>query len=238
MTLGALWQALRALLVSRDFWVLSMAYGLTTGMYGSWATVLSLNLPGCDPQWIGWLSFSSTIAGNVGGLVLGRFADRFRHMKRLLVGLMAVSGLCFTGFAVFASPGLVNSVVCHADGSPGSGMWPLFVLGVLGGLFLNSAIPLFYELSLEVTYPIPEATVCIQLTNWNNIGCLIFLGIPVSQYGSAWMNWLFGGTIVVFTGLLVAFFREKTKRYDVDTGKGGAGKALIGDGEEVVGLIQ
>jgi hypothetical protein len=34
------------------------------------------------------------------------------------------------------------------------------------------------ELSLETTYPLPEATVLIMLTNSNNLGCIIFLGIP------------------------------------------------------------
>lgn len=185
-------------------------------MYGSWATVLSLNLNNCDPIYVGWLSFSSTIAGNIGGLILGRFADKFRHMKRLLVILMGLSGICFVLFAVLTSGIIKGQIICNPDGSPGTGMYPLFILGVLGGLFLNSTIPLYYELSLEVTYPVPEATVCTMLTNMNNVGCLIFLGIPVSTYGSAWMNWLFSLTIVVFTVGLVFIFDEKALRYNVD----------------------
>jgi FLVCR family MFS transporter len=235
LSMGSLWVAIKALARNRSFMVLILAYGLSTGMYGSWATVLSINLNQCDPQWIGWLSFSSTIAGNVGGLLLGRFADRFRNMKRLLVGLMAGASASFVTFAVLASGVIKGETICHPDGSPASGMWPLFVLGVMGGLFLNSSIPLFYELSMEVTYgAAPEATVCTMMTNMNNVGCLIFLSVPVNELGSGWMNWMFAGTILLFTLGLIFFFEEKTLRYDVDTKEGVDG--LLAEGEEGEGV--
>lgn len=225
-TFGA---ALKSLMLSKNFMVLICAYGFSTGMYGSWATVLSLNLADCDPAWVGWLSFTSTIAGNVGGILLGRYVDRFRHLKTLLVTLMGLAAACFTAFAVLVSGAIpaVSQTICHADGSPGPGLWPLFVVGALGGLFLNSTIPLYFELSMEVTYPIPEGTVCTMLTNMNNVGCLIFLGIPVGQYGTAWMNWLFSMTILAFFFALIFFFEKKELRYAVDTA-GQAGHKGIG----------
>ena len=217
MSMKSFGTALKQLFINRSFIILICAYGLSTGMYGSWATVLSLNLNNCNAIYVGWLSFASTIAGNIGGLVLGRIADKFRNMKRLLVIFMALSGISFVLFALLASGIIKGQTICYEDGSAALGLWILLVLGVLGGLFLNSTIPLYYELSLEVTYPIPEATVCTMLTNMNNVGCLIFLGIPVTQYGSAWMNWLFSMTICVFTIGLIFLFDERTLRYKVDT---------------------
>jgi hypothetical protein len=34
----------------------------------------------------------------------------------------------------------------------------------------------------------------MMLTNANNVGCLIFLVIPVDQTGTQWMNWMLVGT--------------------------------------------
>ena len=90
--------------------------------------------------------------------------------RRLIYLLLAFGALC--------SGALRGLDVCNADGSPGPGLGYLFVLGTFGGLFLNSTIPLFYELVLEVTFPEPEATVLILLTNMNNIACIFFLSIP------------------------------------------------------------
>jgi len=165
-------------LTSRNFIVLAGAYGLCTGMFGSWATVLSINLSGCDARTVGWLSFSMTVVGGVGGIVVGLAADKFRHLKASLVGLIAASALCFLAFALLCSGAFSGFTICHQDGSPGPGMVPLFALSILGGLFVNASIPLFLELSLEISYPRPEATVFIMLTNVNNLGCLIFLSIP------------------------------------------------------------
>jgi hypothetical protein len=65
----------------------------------------------------------------------------------------------------------------------------------------------------------------------------------VGQYGSAWMNWLFGGTIAVFFVVLALFFNESSARYNIDVGKanadgeiegadGGAKRALLFDSED------
>ena len=76
-----------------------------------------------------------------------------------------------------------------------------------------------FILILQVTYPIPEGTVITVLTAMNNVGALVFLGIPSGNYGTAWMNWLFAGAVGLFAMVLLFFFSEKTLRYDVDTGK-------------------
>jgi FLVCR family MFS transporter len=157
MSLRLLWDALLKLGMNPTFCVLSLTYGFATGMFGSWATVLSINLSGCSSLWVGWLSFSMTVCGGFGGIVMGRVADVFRQLKRTLVVLLALSSLAFLAFAALVAedPG----AVCKADGSPAVGMVGLFVLGSFGGLFLNSTIPLFYEMVLETSFPLPEATV-------------------------------------------------------------------------------
>jgi FLVCR family MFS transporter len=232
MNVGALWAAVRALSTSPSFMVLACAYGLSTGMFGSWATVLSINLSSCDPLYVGWLSFAMTVAGGIGGIFAGRVVDRLRRPKAMLVALLLASGILFSAFAVICSGWFEGFPICDADGSPDRGMSVLFALGMLGGLALNSTIPIFYELALETTYPLPEATTLIWLTNMNNVACILFLSIPQTWTG---INWLFSGTVVVFALLTQAVFVEKQKRYAVDVGgsledeeHGPKGKGLLG----------
>ncbi len=54
----------------------------------------------------------------------------------------------------------------------------LYLSSISGGFFLNGAIPLFYELGVETTYPIAEGVTTCLLTSLNNIGCLVFLIFP------------------------------------------------------------
>jgi FLVCR family MFS transporter len=144
----------------------------------------------------------------VGGILLGRFADKFRNHKRLLVGLLGGSAISFTLFS------LVCSNIFHV--SPEVTLALLFVFSAAGGFCLNSTIPLFYELSIEVTYPHPEATVVTMLTNVNNLGCLLFLGIPSASAGTGWMNYTLVGCLIVFTLLMGYSFETKALRYDFD----------------------
>lgn len=177
-TLQALWETAWFTLTSRNFLVLALAYGLVTGMFGSWSTVLSINLSGCSPLLVGWLSFSQTVVGGFGGIAMGIYVDMFRRLKASLVALIVAAAGCFSLFAVLCSGLLKGMVVCNEDGSAGPLMPWLFFISILGGLFVYSTIPLFLELSLEATHPRPEATVFIMITNMNNLGCLIFLLIP------------------------------------------------------------
>jgi hypothetical protein len=250
MSLRLLLDAMLKLAKSPTFCVLSLTYGFATGMFGSWATVLSLNLGGCSPMWVGWLSFSMTVAGGFGGIVMGRVADLFRRLKRTLVVLLALSAACFLAFAALVAedPG----AVCRADGSPAVGMGVLFLLGTVGGLCLNSTIPLFYEMVLETSFPLPEATVVrrffqlplaplrrfthappssspfqiVMLTNMNNFACMVFLAIPNTWTG---INWLFAGTLAALTLLTQAVVEEKDARFKLDSeAAAAAGKALEG----------
>jgi hypothetical protein len=49
----------------------------------------------------------------------------------------------------------------------------ILALNMLGSFFLNGCSPLFYELTVELTYPVPEAVSACFLTLMNNLGCLL-----------------------------------------------------------------
>lgn len=51
----------------------------------------------------------------------------------------------------------------------------LYISAILGGCFINGSIPLFYELTIETTYPIAEGIPMAVVTTSNHLFCLLFL---------------------------------------------------------------
>ena len=57
----------------------------------------------------------------------------------------------------------------------------LYKASVLGGFFVSGTIPLFYELTVETTYPVAEGVTTGLLTLINNtftVGFLLILMVP------------------------------------------------------------
>lgn len=62
----------KSLLRKKRFWLLVFIYGLSTGVYGAWCSVLDLNLSAfsIDQKTAGWLGFGAVVAGSVSGISL------------------------------------------------------------------------------------------------------------------------------------------------------------------------
>lgn len=201
---------------------------MTTGIYGAWGSVLSTNLAVINPRYTqsiaGWMGFSATACvsgnsgivplrllapphllwqGNVGGVIMGRFADRFHKLKSVIVVFLLAAAACFLAFTLCAAGSLDDHMSFETQ-------FPVLVLLCsLGGFFLNSTIPLFFEVSssalrgavmsceshirtpqasAECTFPLPEGVTLVMLTNWNNVGALVFLALPYSEIPGPGMN--------------------------------------------------
>ena len=93
----------------------------------------------------------------------------------------------------------------------------LFLTSVLGGLFVNGTIPLFFELGVESTYPVAEGITSGFLTFSNNFLQIVFYIFPMlPNFGLKWINWCTSVT----TGLcipLLMLWRQRRYRSDVDS---------------------
>lgn len=92
----------------------------------------------------GALGAWGALAGMIGGVVLGLSADRLRRKKGLLM-------LCCAGgaaaFGVFA---LVCGKVIEVPREGGRLLGVLYATSILGTIFINSTIPLFYEMAVRM----------------------------------------------------------------------------------------
>lgn len=197
----------KRLMKNCQFWNLNILYGATTGVFSGWGGVLAVNLLSFNlkQDTAGWIGFYANIAGCVFGFIMARFADVFTgRMKLFLIFLFLGSTGSFLWFSL-----LCQGII------PFARIW-LYVSAVLGGCFINGSIPLFYELTIETTYPVAEGIPMAIVTTSNHVACLLFLGaLMIPGIGTMWMNWCMVGICAGCIPLLL-LFKEKYSRLELD----------------------
>ena len=141
-SLRTLRDTLVALARSRECALLFVSYGLTQGFSSSWVSTLQPNLApflagasAAEIQWrAGIISFASCTAGNVAGLFVGSFVDRFRGHRAIMVSFNAAAAACFAVFAAVVQGWLSPAL------SPAACYQVLFWSGTAGGLFCYASI--------------------------------------------------------------------------------------------------
>ncbi|MED6261579.1 hypothetical protein ATANTOWER_007108, partial [Ataeniobius toweri] len=97
-----------------------------------------------------------------------RFADSIRGMLKLILVLMlAGASLSSTWFTLTCL-----STITHLPVTPAI----LYASCILVGIFVNSSVPIFFELFIETVYPVPEGITCGVVTFLGNLaaGLLLF----------------------------------------------------------------
>ena len=195
------------------FWILFVCYGTTIGVNSSWSSFLYPNLSMLKQVkvtqiFVGWLGFYSTIAGVLGMIVIGFISDRFPKWKKafiiILTTLAAITASLFPFF-------------CNETIEVGEQTYLVITLtGVLLTMFIRSPISIYYELSAEVCYPVPEATSTIVFTLSGNLVGFVFLVVAqFPQLGTAWMNYFQAASFFIVVPLLI-FTPIRYKRLNTD----------------------
>ena len=134
-----------------------------------------------------------------------RFADHFtRYMKLIVIALLTGATASLSIFTLICAGVIPYSKVV------------LFITSIMGGLFVNGTIPLFFELAVESTYPVAEGITSGFLTFSNNFLQIIFYIFPMlPNFGLKWINWC----TFMTTGLcipLLMLWKQRRYRSDVD----------------------
>ncbi|XP_064420002.1 solute carrier family 49 member 4 [Latimeria chalumnae] len=198
------------LLSNFRFLMLGLAYAIPTGVFSGWSGVLDMILTPIHVGQVeaGWIGFWSLIGGCVVGIAMARFADYIRGMlKLILVLLFSVTTLACTWFTLTC----LNNVT-HLPLTPAT----LYTSCILIGVFLNSSVPIFFELLVETVYPVPEGITCGVVTFLSNVfmGVLLFF-LTFYHTDLSWLNWCLTGSCL-FALLLILLFRESYDRLYLD----------------------
>ena len=190
-------------------WYLGIMYGVSTGSFGSWFSVLDLvvNPLGITQTEAGWLGFYSGIGGIIGGIAMGKVADTFkRKMKALLILDFILILIFFGWFTLQCNDILPRSTTM------------LFVAAIGAATFYTASIPVFIEMACEESYPVAEGLTSGFLSMVANFTASVFLLINLTpDIGTAWMNWWVSGITILIVPLLI-IFKVRYQRVDIDTG--------------------
>ncbi|KAH9500439.1 hypothetical protein Btru_071895 [Bulinus truncatus] len=197
---------LKLLVRNKQFWVTAIAFSFPAGVYEAWQVVLDVNLdPKVSQTTAGWMDFYATVGGCVSGMLVSRFADYFtRQMKLFLLIFYFFAAIAFL-WCTF----IVTDILPFDTAS-------LYAAIILGGVFLDGGAPLFFELVIEVSYPVGEGVTsgCVQMIC--SLAGIIFLSVvQINTIDKQWMNWCFFGTITMAIPLLF-LVKATYGRADVD----------------------
>uniref|UniRef100_A0AAY4BW01 Solute carrier family 49 member 4 n=1 Tax=Denticeps clupeoides TaxID=299321 RepID=A0AAY4BW01_9TELE len=192
------------------FIMIALAYSIPTGVVAGWSGVLDMILTPARVSQVdaGWIGFWSTVGGCVFGVAMARFADSIRGMLKLILVLMlAGASLAATWFTLTCLSSVTHLPLTKAT---------LYTSCILLGIFINSSIPIFFELFIETVYPVPEGITCGVVTFLGNLftGLLLFF-LTCYPTDLTWLNWCLTGSCV-FSLLLILFFRESYDRLYLD----------------------
>ncbi|XP_071336907.1 solute carrier family 49 member 4 isoform X1 [Trachinotus anak] len=198
------------LLSNLRFLMIALAYAVPTGVIAGWSGVLDMVLTPAKVSQVdaGWIGFWSTVGGCVFGVAMARFADSIRGMLKLILVLMlAGASLSSTWFTLTCL-----SRVTHLPSTAAI----LYTSCILVGIFINSSVPIFFELFIETVYPVPEGITCGVVTFLGNLvtGLLLFF-LTFYCTELSWLNWCLTGSCL-FSLVLILFFRESYDRLYLD----------------------
>ncbi|XP_003962199.1 solute carrier family 49 member 4 [Takifugu rubripes] len=198
------------LLSNLRFLMIALAYAVPTGVISGWSGVLDMILTPANVSQVdaGWIGFWSTIGGCVFGVAMARFADSIQGMLKLILVLMlAGASLSATWFTLTCL-----SRVTHLPSTAAI----LYTSCILVGIFINSSVPIFFELVIETVYPVPEGITCGVITFLGNLvtGLLLFF-LTFYSTELTWLNWCLTGSCL-FSLVLILFFRESYDRLYLD----------------------
>ncbi|KPP66395.1 disrupted in renal carcinoma protein 2-like [Scleropages formosus] len=198
------------LLSNVRFLMIALAYSVPTGVVAGWSGVLDMILTPAKVSQVdaGWIGFWSVVGGCVFGVAMARFADSIRGMLKLILVLMlAGASLASTWFTLTCL-----TRVTHLPSTAAT----LYTSCILVGIFINSSVPIFFELFIETVYPVPEGITCGVVTFLSNLftGLLLFF-LTFYITDLSWLNWCLTGSCL-FSLVLIVFFRESYDRLYLD----------------------
>ncbi|CAG5131645.1 unnamed protein product [Candidula unifasciata] len=180
---------LKMLVRNKQFWVCAMAFSVPAGVYEAWQVILDVILDdkGVSQQTAGWLDFYATVGGCVSGLLVCRFADFFTRQMKLFLLV----------FYFFAAVSILWFTLVVFDILPFDRV-SMYAAIIIGGVFLDGGGPLFFELTIEVSYPVGEGVT----SGFTQMLCaaagIVFLSVvQVESLGKEWINWYFFGCVAM-----------------------------------------
>jgi len=191
-----------------QFLVILFTYMATIAMYQvqqSYLGVIMKNV-GVSEGPAAWLGFCGALSGCGGCILMGGVADRIGAM-RMKLAAAACQILAAASLSAFA---------LEATQLRGTQTLPLlYVFGSAGSFFLNATVPLYFELGMECTFPLPESGSSAAFVFFQGVQQTVLLALPFDRWGTTWLLWALPIALVP-SGLLLAFTKIRYRRASLE----------------------
>ena len=154
------------------------------GVLGSWLGVMVNNFRplGLTDRTIGMIGLLAVIGQVILTTAVGFLMDKLKHkMKATLLVLISLASLGFIWLLL-----ICLQVVAHSE---------VFIyIAVIASASVSFACyPIFFEMTVEITYPVHESIVGGFLTGFYNLVAIVFLLIFfIPKVGYLWINYVLG----------------------------------------------
>ena len=174
------WTAFHALRKDRNAVLCTLAYGASGGTFLAWQSVMSVNFQniGVSDATSGKIGLTICICCAVGSVIVAYATDHLKkHMKLTLITLLLIEAIFFTWMTLI----LAKAIPFY--------LWQLYVSSVVGSVCTFSLVPLFFEYTVELTYPTPEGLVGGFLACFYNfVGTIFLCMFFFHNIGYLWIN--------------------------------------------------
>jgi len=193
-------KGMRDMVRNPEIWKTVVPYALAGGVYLNWITMITINLEALDISQYesGWIGFYAVVSGCVAAILIARVIDYIGgKMKFTIIILMFASGVCFIWFTLIYISYLPFSKVS------------LYLSIILGGTLNSCLVPLFFELAVEIAFPVSESIVGGFLTGvLGVIGAIYLLLFFIPNIGVSWMNYVLIGSTLLPIPLMLTLHEE------------------------------
>ena len=192
---------------NKNAWFCMIGYALPGGVIGAWSAVMTINFKplGIDDAESGRIGVIAVFVNAVVALSFGYITDRIRkHIKSTLVILISLAALSFLWVLL-----LCERIIPFSH-------WQLYASVIAGTSFNFACVPLFFEYTVELAYPVTEGLVGGYMTVFNNAVGFVFLCVFfVKDISYVWINYvILFSTVLALPMLLLS--QESYRRMDVD----------------------
>ena len=153
---------IKNLVKNKDVILSFVGFSFSTGVQGAWPSVMAVNfgILGVGDEQSGYIGLSAVAASIFLGIGVGRFIDVIRkQIKITLISILVFSTLAYIWLALIVLEVLEFSYI------------QLFISTIIGSGCITAIMTLFFEYTVEISYPVPEAMVGGLLTLGNNVVC-------------------------------------------------------------------
>ena len=200
-------QTLKLLVNNPSFNVLLLTYGIYCGVIYTLSTLLSQMLSARFSDhvvWAGLLGCTFALSGLPGTVLAGLWLDKTFAYKAGTIFLVSFSFLAMVGLTI--SLNLSHTI------------YMLFPIVSVLGFFGTSFLPLGFEYSVELTYPIPEGTAAGLLNTAAQISgivLIVLVGEVINRYNVLAGNLILCGAMLLAVGIL-PLMKSDLRRHCLD----------------------